>query len=133
MVQIRESNICWKNLLEPENLLTYFLKKRRIFGWHESFLWGYWYSCFGLLVTSTPRWQSQRGQLYLYTFPDDILLIANMAVEPLCLMYLWAGIGGAQNHYLLCRRWMLDSLCSIGSVCENISWRSAIVFQKPEC
>ena len=39
-------------------------KKINFFGGHESFLWGHWYPCFGLLVTSSLAFKTQSGQLY---------------------------------------------------------------------
>ena len=37
--------------------------------------------------------------------PAD-LLVASMAAEPFSSMYLWTGIGGAQNQVLLCCCWL---------------------------
>ena len=68
------------------------------FGGHKSFLWGHWYSCFGLLVKSAlaPGFQSQGGcpclcaslplcnGILRFTsgaIPTD-LLAANLAAEP---------------------------------------------------
>ena len=57
------------------NITSFFLKK--VSGGHESFLWGYWYPCFGLLVMSPLGFKVRVESLIdtwprrtFYTFPE---------------------------------------------------------------
>ena len=110
-----------------------------IFGGHKSFLWGKWYSCFGLQVMSPLGFKARVGSLIciwerctvLVTHslrftsgatPAD-LLATSMADRPFSSTCLWAGIGGDQNWDLLClcclTVWdqadtLLTELCRLG-------------------
>ena len=93
----------------------FFLKK---IGGHKSFLWGHWYSCFGLLVTShlafkarvgslIPTWQRHTCNTFLKFTSGAIpanLLEASMAVKLISSTYLWPGTGGTQTGNLSCHR-----------------------------
>ena len=71
----------------------------KIFGGHMSFLWGHWYPCFGLLVTSALGFKARVDSLACFlacmlflrftsgATPAD-LLTASMAAEPLWPTYL---------------------------------------------
>ena len=91
-------------------LQTFFLK---IFGGYESFLWGHWYPCFGLLVISPLGFKARVGNLIRawwrrmhYTFPEIHLWCdtcwplgsqhGNRAISSTYLQ----GIGGTQTQEL---------------------------------
>ena len=97
------------------NFFSFFL----ITGGHESFLWGHWYPCFGLLVTSP---LGSKARVALFTLgrgvyvthslrfssgaaPADFL-DASMAADPISSTYLRPGIGGVRRllTYSLCRK-----------------------------
>ena len=48
-----------------------FLKKTTNFGRHESFLWGQWYPCFGLLVMSSLGFKARVNSLYAIDSSDS--------------------------------------------------------------
>ena len=81
------------------------------FGRRKSFLWGHWYPCFGLLVTSplgfkaSSRFQSRSGQLYLHLVEANFLA-ASMVGKLFSSTYLQAGISGTRNLDLLCRHYL---------------------------
>ena len=83
-----------------ELLFLFFLKK---IGGHESFLWGHWYPCFGLLVTSPLGFKRQRHRCYIthsLRFTSGAtpanLLAASMAAEP-SLPHTCEAFGGLET------------------------------------
>ena len=66
--------MCWWDTRWGFHLYVFFKKK---IGGHESFLWGHWYPCFGLLVTSPLGFKARVGSLIrtwwrhtCYMFPE---------------------------------------------------------------
>ena len=49
------------DLMSLQKPFSFFFKKK--FGGHQSFLWGHWYPCFGLLVTSWLGFKARVGPL----------------------------------------------------------------------
>ena len=101
------------------------------FGGHESFLWGHWYPCFGLLVTSPLGFKVRVSSLICpwqrhmcYTFPEIHLwcdtcwpLGSQHGSLSISSTYLW-DIGGTRNWELSCHH----SLCEIRQARRSTDW-----------
>ena len=98
-------------ILKTEKRLLSFLN---FFGGVQSFLWGHWYLCFGLLVTSALGFKAKGGSRCLCALslehneilrftsgatPAD-LLVASMAAESFSPTYFQTSISGARDHDL---------------------------------
>ena len=74
------------------------------------FLWGHWYHCFGLLMTSAPGFKVRMGTLIHPLYRLDLrftsgvtpadLLMARIAAKPFSSTYLRAVIGQVRNEDL---------------------------------
>ena len=99
----RTPTTCWVKVF----FCLFFFKH---FGGHMSFLWGHWYPCFGLLVTSALGFKARVDSLACFlacvlfrrftsgATPAN-LLTASMAAEPLWPTYLQpssTSIGGVE-------------------------------------
>ena len=117
-------------LLELPNFMNLFFN----FGRHESFFWGHWCPCFGLLVISPLGLKKEWAALFTlgrgtYTThflrftsgsTPAYLLVSSMAAKPISFTYLWPDIGGTQTSDILLHSQKLYWLSYAGSAL--ISW-----------
>ena len=101
-------------------------------------VWGHWYPCFGLLVTSPLGFIARVGSLtrawqryVCYTFPEIHLwcdtcwpLSSQHGSWAISSTYLW-GIGGTRNQELSCHR----SQCEIRQTLYRLSYPGSAAFQ----
>ena len=109
----------------------------KIFGGHESFLWGHWYPCFGLLVTS-PLCFKARVSSALFTLGGVIRVTLHIPWDSPLVLHLLTSwqltwllsrflphtckcIGGSQTGDLLLHERMLNRLCYAGSFYLSLS------------
>ena len=127
--------------------LSYFFLK--VFGGHESFLWGHWYPCFGLLVTSPLGFKARVGSA-LFKLSRGVCVTLHIPWDSLwrdtCQSLgsqhgSWAisstylqGIGWTPNQELLCRRWQCEirqtlyRLSYTGSAKISHTWLTSVLW-----
>ena len=95
----------------------YFLAffKKNFFGRHESFLWGHWYLCFGLLVMSS----LSKPEIHLRC--DTCQPLGGQHGSPAISSTYLCGIGGTRNWELSCH----CSQCDIMEMLYQLSYPSS--------
>ena len=111
----------------------FFLK---IFGGHESFLWGHWYPCFGLLVTSPLGFKARVGSA-LFTLGGGVQVALHVPWDSTLVLHLltswrpaWLpsrslphtceGIGGSRMGDLSLHERTLNRLSYAGSALPKV-------------